>query len=146
MHPFIWKNVTVTILRNGVWNKELAQSVTFFVPEWQFHEKHFRFTYMHVTMSFLQTSIKTCNIHTKHNQSHQIIRISKGYDALILILLRKLMTCNRGISKDKSSIFSFTSIGVKFLKCFCVFFFSDCYLPENPLFINCTKEHKDRHM
>ncbi|KAF4798254.1 phosphatidylinositol-glycan-specific phospholipase D isoform X1 [Turdus rufiventris] len=23
---------------------------------------------------------------------------------------------------------------------------SDCYLPENPLFINCTKEHKDRHM
>ncbi|KAF2980535.1 hypothetical protein EK904_006349 [Melospiza melodia maxima] len=23
---------------------------------------------------------------------------------------------------------------------------SDCYLPENPLFINCTKEHKDSHM
>uniref|UniRef100_A0A8C5JLQ7 Phosphatidylinositol-glycan-specific phospholipase D n=1 Tax=Junco hyemalis TaxID=40217 RepID=A0A8C5JLQ7_JUNHY len=23
---------------------------------------------------------------------------------------------------------------------------SDCYLPENPLFINCTKEHKDSHI
>lgn len=64
-------------------------------------------------MRFIWNLIKVIKVNIKG--------VSKDYNDAVIFnkqgFLRKLMTSNRGISKDKSCIFSFTSIAGKSLKC-----------------------------